>query len=129
METNFANCGQCREMVPVSHLFARGVDGMVPCRHCRSRGPDATAARVYYRNLKERPCVDCGGQYPHYVMQFDHRDPSTKAANVSTLANGPIAELAREAAKCDLVCANCHAERTHQQGKAGLLRRKPRKTD
>jgi hypothetical protein len=56
-------------------------------------------------------CVLCG--YARYLgaLQFHHRDPTTKRFS---LAGGGIArslERAREeAAKCVLLCANCHAE-------------------
>lgn len=63
---------------------------------------------------KNVPCTDCGVRYPSYVMQFDHIDPSTKTANIGRLINGGSkAKLLAEIEKCEVVCANCHAERTH----------------
>jgi hypothetical protein len=59
---------------------------------------------------KNIPCMDCGVCYPPYVMQFDHRDPATKHRHVALIRG--IAALKREIEKCDVVCANCHAERT-----------------
>jgi hypothetical protein len=63
---------------------------------------------------KERPCADCGVQYPHYVMDFDHRED--KKFTISKMA-GRVSQqrLKEEIAKCDVVCANCHRERTHQR--------------
>jgi hypothetical protein len=50
-------------------------------------------------------------------MDFDHRDPSTKSfsllADKALLKNRNV--LIAEVAKCDVVCANCHAERTWRQ--------------
>lgn len=69
------------------------------------------ALRVFLAAAKAAPCQDCGVEYPPYVMDFDHRDPSSKRANVSRLNH--IAAVKAEIAKCDLVCANCHRERTH----------------
>lgn len=62
------------------------------------------------------PCADCGQTYPHYVMDFDHVR-GEKMANVSHLArsHGSRTRLFAEIAKCDLVCANCHRERTQQR--------------
>lgn len=61
-----------------------------------------------------KPCADCGVIYPPYVLDFDHRPGSGKISNVSRLASfGSTAALLAEIAKCDLVCANCHRERTH----------------
>lgn len=66
--------------------------------------------------LRDHPCVDCGDtRLP--VLQFDHRDPDTKLANVSHLAHRShsLETLRVEVAKCDVRCANCHAMRTASQ--------------
>lgn len=69
--------------------------------------------KEFIHKLKEQPCMDCHIVYPPYVMQFDHRDPKEKSFGISG-ANlvGSIEVLQKEVDKCDLVCANCHAERT-----------------
>lgn len=78
------------------------------------------ARRDAFDLLKSAPCLDCGQTYPPYVMQFDHRDPEAKQypADVSIMQRRPAIRDA-ELAKCDLVCANCHCKRTHQQRLAG----------
>lgn len=59
-------------------------------------------------------CMDCKVFYPYYVMQFDHRDPILKIDTVGRLTdNASIKRILLEIDKCDLVCANCHMERTH----------------
>jgi hypothetical protein len=68
------------------------------------------------RTAKDVPCADCGVRYPTYVMQFDHLDAAQKEFNIGPM--GPTrgrARLLAEIAKCEVVCANCHAERTHQR--------------
>lgn len=76
--------------------------------------------RGYVRLEKDKPCTDCGMKYPYYVMQFDHlRD---KEYHISTLVNSNnIMKLKAELEKCEVVCANCHAERTYQRGVAQLV--------
>lgn len=65
--------------------------------------------------LLGRPCVDCGETNPA-MLDFDHRDPSTKKGNVSDLAmRKPWRLVLVEIAKCDIRCANCHLRRTAQQ--------------
>lgn len=64
-------------------------------------------------SLKSKPCVGCRSSFPYFVMDFDHLDPSTKIAAISSLRMAPIAKLLGEIQKCDLVCRNCHALRTH----------------
>lgn len=72
----------------------------------------------FLRDLKSRPCLDCKIQYPYYVMQFDHiQDKKHLMAHIATHG---MSEAKREAAKCEIVCANCHAERTHARMKANL---------
>lgn len=71
--------------------------------------------KQWIKDLKTVPCMDCGVTYPYYVMDFDHRDPSKKADTINRiLNNGSWRKLREEVAKCDVVCANCHRERTHK---------------
>lgn len=63
--------------------------------------------------LRSVPCADCGGRFAQCSMDFDHRDPSTKRQNVMRLVGrAGIRTILAEAAKCDIVCANCHRLRT-----------------
>jgi hypothetical protein len=67
-------------------------------------------------SLKQKPCMDCGVQYPHYVMDFDHRDRKTKLTTINRMVNYHSfsqEKILEEMAKCDLVCANCHRIRTY----------------
>jgi hypothetical protein len=68
--------------------------------------------------LKAGPCGDCGLTYPPYVMQFDHLNPRTKTATVSQIKHHRLERVVAEIAKCELVCANCHAVRTHKRREA-----------
>jgi hypothetical protein len=89
-------------------------------RKARARNIEYIKRNVeYITNLKENtPCKDCGQQYPYYVMHFDHL--KDKMGHVATLARSPVSfkRLLIEISKCEIVCANCHAERTHQRGVA-----------
>lgn len=69
----------------------------------------------FVRNFKSRPCKDCGIQYPYYVMDFDHREGELKELQMSQVVRYTINKLKREIAKCDVVCSNCHRERTFQR--------------
>lgn len=70
--------------------------------------------KEYLDELKsETPCADCGNKYPPYVMDFDHRDPSKKSFSVAKFkSTNSVERVLKEIAKCDVVCANCHRERT-----------------
>lgn len=72
---------------------------------------------VQVRERKEVPCADCGVSYPHYVMDFDHRPDEIKLFGIAN-ARGQsrtLEEIMVEIDKCDVVCANCHRERTHDR--------------
>lgn len=73
--------------------------------------------RAHVNQVKSNTsCTDCHVPYPPYVMQFDHLG-SDKDRDIAMLVAAPVslARLAAEIAKCEVVCANCHAERTHRR--------------
>lgn len=63
--------------------------------------------------LSQQQCADCG--FSHIlVLEFDHL--KDKRANISRmLCTYPWATILLEIEKCDIVCRNCHAIRTHQR--------------
>lgn len=74
---------------------------------------DIRRARIH--EAKSVPCADCLVSYPPYVMDFDHVR-GTKDFNIG--AEGLFIssdKLEAEIAKCDVVCANCHRERTNHR--------------
>lgn len=73
--------------------------------------------REMLREWRQVPCADCGGRFEPHQMDFDHRDPSTKSFNLMSGRSMLMstAKLRAEAAKCDVVCANCHAVRTQKK--------------
>ncbi|HEX4692587.1 MAG TPA: helix-turn-helix domain-containing protein [Solirubrobacteraceae bacterium] len=93
--------------------FVAGGNGLYRCRRCNAEAVSTRRRRLKAQLVREAggACVLCG--YARYLgaLQFHHRDPTTKRFS---LAGGGIArslERAREeAAKCVLLCANCHAE-------------------
>ena len=59
------------------------------------------------------PCTDCGEADP-IVLEFDHLPQFPKLGNIAALLNSR-AKLLAELAKCEVVCANCHARRTYER--------------
>jgi hypothetical protein len=70
-------------------------------------------SRDLIRTKKDIPCADCGVKYPYWVMQFDHL--YDKSFNIATALHRRISVLEDEIAKCEVVCANCHADRTYRR--------------
>ncbi len=57
------------------------------------------------------PCLDCGGCFASFQMDFDHRPGVIKKGSVGKCF-GSRKALEEEIAKCDLVCVICHKRRT-----------------
>ncbi len=87
---------------------------------------NARRVRAFLHEAKSRPCADCGIQYPPYVMQFDHIGP--KLYDSAGMCNRSVGAAAKEIKNCEVVCANCHAERTQSRRKP-LPYREPEKPD
>lgn len=73
--------------------------------------------RRWLRELKTgKPCTDCGRSFPPEAMQWDHRPRTVKLGEISSkLRHRTEAVVLAEIAKCDLVCAGCHAIRTYNR--------------
>lgn len=82
----------------------------------RLRNIQVRAAKsAFIRSERNKPCSDCGGSYPWYVMEFDHRNPEDKIKPISSMTNSGWSNIRAELDKCDVVCANCHSVRTHHR--------------
>lgn len=71
------------------------------------------AIRDLVKEKKDVPCLDCGISYPYYVMDYDHIK-GVKKFNLSIAASKyrSMKSVLEEMEKCEIVCANCHRERT-----------------
>jgi len=66
--------------------------------------------KAWYKDLMaDKKCEMCGEDHPG-VLDWHHKDPSTKRANIPTMIsqNISIAAVVAEMDKCIIVCANCH---------------------
>lgn len=66
-------------------------------------------------HLKANPCVDCGETDP-VILEFDHISDD-KDFNLSDAARKGVSmgKLAKEIAKCEVRCANCHRRKTYER--------------
>lgn len=65
--------------------------------------------------LNTHPCVDCGTTNV-LVLEFDHRDPDDKLAEVAKLmVNRRWPRVLAEIDKCDVRCVNCHRRKTARE--------------
>jgi len=76
----------------------------------------AEIARLHIRKVKEDSgCVDCKTKYPYYVLQFDHLGDKEYTIADMVQSGYSVNTIDKEIAKCEIVCANCHAIRTHSR--------------
>lgn len=55
-------------------------------------------------------CFLCGYNKCVGALQLHHRDPNKKEFNLSSYQSTKWIDYKKESDKCDLLCANCHAE-------------------
>lgn len=91
------------------------------CHRIRShsrREPPKTPKLIAYREwlvpLKSKPCRDCGKTLAPEAMDFDHVR-GEKVRGITEMWSYSRDKVLVELEKCDLVCANCHRERTWQR--------------
>jgi hypothetical protein len=66
--------------------------------------------------LRSVPCTDCGETFAPCATDFDHRDGTSKGAAVTRMiGRASLERILAEAAKCAIVCANCHRLRTFER--------------
>lgn len=83
------------------------------CERCRSEAVSDRRRDIKRRLVAEAGgrCVACGYDRCIGALHFHHLDPQTKAFAVAGAGiTRSIAASRAEAAKCVLLCANCHAE-------------------
>lgn len=83
-------------------------------KHHRRVAASQTTLKLKAMALLGGKCQRCPEDHPA-ALQFHHRDPSTKRFSISTKTLAmtrkyPWPVIEEEVAKCDLLCANCHAK-------------------
>lgn len=118
-------CPSCKHLLDLSSFSAKGN----ACKSCatqraknwrvvKENNPDWRKERNAQladnnRKLKRKMvelmgdvCNDCVQQYPDYVYDFHHLDPSQKDFNIGSSRNW--SKIEKELSKCVMLCANCH---------------------
>ena len=88
-------------------------DGSFRCARCRSEQVAARRRRVKRQLVDEAGgcCALCGYDTCVAALQFHHVDPGAKSFAISRAGvTRALSKAREEAAKCVLLCANCHAE-------------------
>ena len=109
----------CRRHGETEFLAFKG--GRSRCARCSSEAVHRHRRGVKRTLVEEAGgcCVLCGYARYHGALQFHHLDPALKKFGLSSRGVTRALDVARaEARKCELLCANCHAE--VEAGVAGL---------
>jgi hypothetical protein len=112
-----ANARYAKQRQKIGRMVGDGVRATVSREGLKR---DRNANHVKNAKIKVGACTDCElvcDEYTWVAFQWDHIDPSNKIANLSKMVKwASIQELDAEIAKCEMVCAACHALRTHYLG-------------
>jgi transposase len=93
--------------------FVRRGDGFWRCSRCRIEAVTARRRRIKEILVEEAggACLLCGYDRSMAALQFHHIDPAQKSFDLGRVGSTrSLARARREAQKCALLCANCHAE-------------------
>lgn len=142
-EVEHKKCGRCGKQLNVREFHRNSRGGYQSyCRSCnnayrrnrrkhnkRYRDNNYRATKNARKALREElngiksatPCKDCAVYYSPWQMQFDHVQ-GDKLGNIADMVNhGTRNKLFEELKKCELVCANCHADRTYKRNHADMV--------
>lgn len=93
----------------------------IVCCNCHKKRGHIRAKLLYNHNkarkiiniIKDAPCGDCGDKIEWYQMEFDHIGPKTNTICNMVNRCEDIEIILLEISQCELVCGNCHKERTY----------------
>jgi transposase len=103
---------ECRKHGLVRHVSVAS-ERRLRCTKCRAEAVSRRRRKVKEILVNEAggKCVICGYARHSAALQFHHVDPATKSFGLGVRGiTRSIGRLREEAAKCVLLCANCHAE-------------------
>lgn len=125
------HCCKCGEDKPTAGFARNGRtnDGLASwCSRC-TREASKRSAHDRRRRLGEikraAGCTDCGCADPDQ-LDFDHLPGFEKLFNLAEVVKHGWTAIEAEMAKCEVVCKDCHKERSQSRGQAqwGQLGRK-----
>lgn len=112
---------RCKTCAKTSSSIWMKTAAGAPAMKARKKYRRRDRAREWLDEQKKGPCVDCGKSFPACAMHFDHVKGDKRASLARLVSNGDSLEnLQAEIAKCDLVCACCHAVRSYSREQHAL---------
>jgi len=116
-DANTRRCKCCQKVLPISDFVTAGVKGGKKyhrhiCRKCYRKNANdrrLTIRAIFCEWKKTLCCSKCGFD-DYRALHFHHHD-GCKEANIADLVSSGASmdTIYREASKCIVLCANCHA--------------------
>lgn len=103
----------------VSYHCGKGQKEKTKNRQKQSRHRNIAFIREHKQGKR---CADCKEDYPYWMLEFDHLPEHEKLFTIGgrRARDFTLQQLVDEIAKCDIVCSNCHKNRTYwRQNKNG----------
>lgn len=119
-------CSGCKLDLPIDKFYLRKSEGgknkpQSLCIECNNRraAERSGSFKEWAVEYKGGKCVRCGYDRCLDALQFHHRGHSTKEVTPAKMKLWSREKAQLELDKCELVCANCHAE-IHHESRATL---------
>jgi hypothetical protein len=81
----------------------------------RSEARSEARKWVYNYKIRNSKCTDCKVSYPPHVLDFDHLANKSFGISRAIQQGMAIEKIKTEIKKCQIVCSNCHRERTRSR--------------
>ncbi len=127
-------CNTCKTCYPIRYPQLpraernrrRGVRGLPPLHTYQYKRPYKKHERTLEKNRErtsevrarlqqiklDTGCKDCGYKVHAEALHFDHLPGTVKLFSIASAPGKRWERIEAEMAKCEIVCANCHAVRT-----------------
>lgn len=103
-------CEECGR----EYVYSRNGATLKSCNSCRLKVRRARVRDMIF-TLVEPRCSRCGYDRSTAALHFHHRRPGDKKFGIADAYCRSLAAIKAELAKCDIVCANCHAELHYEE--------------
>jgi hypothetical protein len=117
METKV--CSKCGIEKPITEYHKNGFDNQGNQRYrgyCKTCANKLETERYWKKrsfvDAQRNKCVKCG-ETRSYVLDFHHKEKSTKDFTIGRMKKGSLEVIQEEIDKCVCLCANCHREFHH----------------
>ncbi len=106
---------ECKKHGVVRHAWT--VDNRWKCCPCRMEGVARRRLKIRQQLIQGAGgmCIRCGYNSCIAALSFHHRNPKNKLFPLTQACPKSLATQQLEAAKCDLLCMNCHMEEHYME--------------